>query len=195
MWNQCSAKPHPSPCCWDWSIQALLYGNHIFLPLQWSVHGNFSTRCWDGFILPKALSSFWGCFLIASASWNHHSWGLRWGFLYFHAHLTPRCHQKKLINSEAIKTCNLSPALPCYTFPFFAFIPVIASNQISINCQILRELGWVFSKWCQGCGNHFVAAWCCLRRFPGMEDANAGAVFEELREGSDQRCCLWAALI
>lgn len=67
------------------------------------------------------------------------------------------------------RICTLSPALPCYTFPFFAFIVVIASNQISINCQILRELGWVFSKWCQGWGNHFVAAWCCLRSLPETE--------------------------
>lgn len=67
------------------------------------------------------------------------------------------------------RICNLLPALPCYTFPFFAFIPVITSSQISINCQILRELGWVYSKWCQGCGNHFVAVWCCLRSFPEMQ--------------------------
>lgn len=67
---------------------------------------------------------------------------------------------KRLINSAAIKTEDLqfitSSAL--LHFSLFAFIPVIARNQISINCQILRELGWVFSKWCQGCGNHFVAA-------------------------------------
>lgn len=95
VWNQRSAMPHPSPCSWDWSIQALLYGNHIFLPLQWLSRD----QCTEiqhvvlGGIYP-ALSSCCGWSLAASASWNHHSWGFDSGILYFHGRLTPRCHQK-----------------------------------------------------------------------------------------------------
>lgn len=67
---------------------------------------------------------------------------LNFRFLYFCGDLT-RVLQKGLSPLKQLeqRICNLLPASPCCTFPLFAFIPVIESNQISINCQVLRELG------------------------------------------------------
>lgn len=55
------------------------------------------------------------------------------------------CIQKRCINSKALRRkflfIYLLPALPWYTFPPFALIPVILMNQFWINCQVLRDLG------------------------------------------------------
>lgn len=125
-----------------------LWKSHFFLPLQCrEIQHAVLGGIYAALSIPQCLSQLESPFLGIALCWE---------FLYFHEHLTPGCHQK-LINPEAIKTEELQfiTSFALLHFPLFAFIPAIAGNQISINCQISRELGRVFPKWCQGCGNQF----------------------------------------
>lgn len=134
---------------------------------QRSVHGNAALGGVGRDLF--TLCSCWGWSLTASARWNHHSWGFHSAIFVFPWTFDSWVPPEFSSTLKQLKQSILSPALLCYTSPSFLSFQWLQGTKISINCQILRELGWVFSKRCQGCGNHFVAAWCCLRRFPEMQ--------------------------
>lgn len=96
------------------------------------------------------------------------------------------------------RNCNLSPALPCYTFPFLLSFQWLQATKFQLIVKFREDWAERFQS------DVRAVAISLLRRFAEVLSEKLPwdaapmqmqeLVFEELWEGSDQRCRLWALL-